>query len=157
MSFRQTPHIWAIRSGEIWGFLQPIQKIRHYSSFLLGQHWWMFMSAVLDFSVAVRLPSPHLRVTSQCVQTRSGEHAFKALLFVCLLLSSTECELPHLLVEVHWSRKKDSLTEPCLLFSPPSRTRAIVFPLSSSRRRGSALGWTASLFGTRKWISQWVD
>lgn len=63
MSFRQTPHIWAIGSGEIWGFLQPIQKIRHYSSFLLGLHWWMFMSAVLDFSVAVRLPSPHLRVS----------------------------------------------------------------------------------------------
>lgn len=63
MSFRQTPHIWAIGSGEIWGFLQPIQKIRHYSSFLLGLHWWIFMSAVLDFSVPVRLPSPHLRVS----------------------------------------------------------------------------------------------
>lgn len=140
MSFRQTPHIWAIRSSEIWGFLQPTLKIRHYSSFLLGLHWWMFMSAVLDFSVAVRLPSPHLRVTSQCVQTRSGEHAFKALLFVCLLLSSTECELPHLLVEVHWSRKKDSLMEPCLLFFLP-RPGHVPLSSPSPRRAGVTRPW----------------
>lgn len=138
MSFRQTPHIWAIGSGEIWGFLQPIQKIRHYSSFLLGLHWWMFMSAVLDFSVPVRLPSPHLRVSVYKQDQESMPLKLCYLSACCWAVQSVSfliCWWKCTEVE-----KKDSLMEPCLLFFLP---RPGHVPLSSPSPRcaGVARPW----------------